>query len=228
MDINKIYNCDCKKGLAALPDQSIHCCVTSPPYLGQRDYGVKGQIGLEETPRQYINNLVKIFREVRRVLNKKGTLWVVIGDTYAANRTYQVHNRKGAKEHTYTKGSKIPRGCKQKDMIGIPWMLAFALRADGWYLRQDIIWEKPNIMPESVKDRCTKSHEYIFLLSKSSKYYFDSQAIKQPMMEYERVRRLKEQKKGLHSTYELSRDGKTGLVDQSKEAPSKIWMPAIG
>lgn len=145
---------------------------------------VDSQIGLEETPEQYIQNLVEVFREVRRTLKDDGTLWINIGDSYAANRSYQVSSTKGGAKHgpgqsVSGKGSKIPSGMKQKDLIGIPWMLAFALRADGWYLRQDIIWHKPNVMPESVKDRCTKSHEYIFLLSKSARYLFDHAAIRE-------------------------------------------------
>jgi len=187
---------DCVKMMKYLPDGRVNCCVTSPPYFGLRDYGVDGQIGLEETPEQYISKLVEVFREVRRVLRDDGTLWVNIGDSYASLP------RGGRKEspgvgatqaigpiHRAVKwGSgggtnfhwELPGGIKQKDLIGIPWMLAFALRADGWYLRQDIIWHKPNPMPESVRDRCTKAHEYIFLLSKSPKYYFDAEAIKEP------------------------------------------------
>ena len=167
--------------LKTLPENSIHCCVTSPPYYNLRDYGVDGQIGIEKDPEEYIKALVEVFREVKRVLRPDGTLWVNIADTYAANRTYQVHDRWGTKGHTRSNGSKVPAGCKPKDMIGIPWMLAFALRADGWYLRQDIIWQKPNCMPESVKDRCTKSYEHIFLLSKAPQYYFDSEAISEPI-----------------------------------------------
>lgn len=172
---------DALETLRGMADGSVNCCVTSPPYYALRDYGVDGQIGLENTPDEYITKLVEIFREVKRVLRNDGTLWVNIGDSYAASRSYQVHNSIGAKEHTFSPGRKVPEGCKPKDMIGIPWMLAFALRADGWYLRQDIIWAKPNPMPESVTDRCTKSHEYIFLLSKSQKYYFDAAAISEPI-----------------------------------------------
>lgn len=152
---------NCLDTLKALPDESIHCCITSPPYYGLRDYGGEDeQIGLEETPEQFIENLVKVFREVKRVLHSSGTLWLNIGDSYWGG--------KGASGQV-----------KPKDLIGIPWMLAFALRADGWYLRQDIIWLKPNPMPEAVRDRCTKSHEYIFLLSKSKSYYFDNEAIRE-------------------------------------------------
>ena len=183
---------DSRSVLQTLPENSVHCCVTSPPYFNLRDYGVNGQIGIEETPETYINALVEVFREVRRVLRPDGTAWVNIADTYAANRTYRVHDTCGTKDHTYSKGSKVPTGCKPKDMIGIPWMLAFALRDDGWYLRQDIIWQKPNCMPESVKDRCTKSHEHIFLLSKSPQYYFDAEAISEPIAESSKKRFLQD------------------------------------
>lgn len=159
-------------------------CVTSPPYFGLRDYKVDGQIGLEHTPEEYIAAMVEVFRCVRDVLADDGTLWLNIGDSYAgsgkgpAGNLGKTHNER---DMTLTRSSgNIPEGCKPKDIIGIPWMLAFALRADGWFLRQDIIWHKPNPMPESVKDRCTKAHEYIFLLSKSERYFYDSEAIKEP------------------------------------------------
>jgi hypothetical protein len=146
----------------------VHTCVTSPPYFGLRDYKCDGQIGLEKTPDEYIATLVDVFRHVRELLVDDGTLWVNIGDTYATNGGGDQQAR------------RAPGGIKPKDLIGIPWMLAFALRADGWYLRQDIIWHKPNPMPESVRDRCTKAHEYVFLLSKGPRYFFDSDAIKEP------------------------------------------------
>ena len=243
MEINIIYNVDCLKGLKRLPNNSIDCCVTSPPYYGLRDYGtatweggnpeckhyvmgdggksgekqktnrgslriakkvcpkcgakrIDNQIGLEETPEKYIKRLVKVFMEVYRVLKPTGTLWLNIGDSYWGGKgysgssagIYQYERRKAGKTITpeYSnfggKGTIRPTDkkheyIKPKDLIGIPWMLAFALRKAGWYLRQDIIWHKPNPMPESVKDRCTKSHEYIFLLSKSAKYYYDYEAI---------------------------------------------------
>lgn len=166
--------------LKTLESKSVQCCVTSPPYYGLRDYGEDGQIGLEDTPEKYIEKLVSAFREVRRVLKDDGVLWVNIGDSYCGTG-----DKGNCKDQKYSDGrngqsvskNRVLKGCKPKDLIGIPWMLAFALRADGWYLRQDIIWHKPNPMPESVKDRCTKSHEYIFLLSKSQKYYFDNEAI---------------------------------------------------
>lgn len=172
-----------------LANKSVHTIVTSPPYYGLRDYGVDGQIGLEVTPDAYIANLVEVFRECKRILRDDGTLWVNIGDSYAthANKSSGQfgNNIKSGFDDVFRgdagkSGAKL-NGCKEKDLIGIPWMLAFALRADGWYLRQDIIWAKPNPMPESVKDRCTKSHEYIFLLSKSAKYYYDNESIREPV-----------------------------------------------
>ena len=187
--------------LKTLEDESVNCCVTSPPYYNLRDYGVNGQIGLEETPEEYIQKLVEIFRQVRRVLTKDGTLWVNIGDSYAGSgkgasnypdnaKKYKQGTNKGSVGTFLTK--TVSADCKPKDLIGIPWMLAFALRADGWYLRSDIIWAKNNPMPESVKDRCTKSHEYIFFLTKSPKYYFDDEAIAEPVKE-STIKRLSEQ-----------------------------------
>ena len=188
---------DSLERLKSLPDAAINTCVTSPPYYGLRDYGVDGQIGLEETPEQYINRLVEVFREVKRVLRDDGTLWVNIGDSYhhtqSNNGGYSKKSTLAGFTNPETKGRIANEagnavrlnmdGVKPKDLIGIPWMLAFALRADGWYLRQDIIWAKPNPMPESVRDRCTKSHEYIFLLSKSPKYYYDAESISEPVSE---------------------------------------------
>lgn len=175
--INTFIHGDAEQKLSEMSDGIVDCCVTSPPYYGLRDYGVDGQIGLEETPEQYINKLVSVFSQVRRVLKNEGTLWLNIGDSYARNggsgMNYGWEYTRGYRSRV----CKRPEGLKEKDLIGIPWMLAFALRADGWYLRQDIIWHKPNPMPESVTDRCTKSHEYIFLLSKSQKYYFDHESI---------------------------------------------------
>ena len=166
--MDKIITGNAIEVLKELPDCTADCCITSPPYLGLRDYGVNGQIGLENSVEAYINRLTDIFKEVRRVLKSDGTLWLNIGDSYVSSNS----------EYS---------NCKRKDLIGVPWLLAFALRNDGWYLRQDIIWEKPNAMPESVKDRCTKSHEYIFLFSKQSKYYFDYEAIKEPAVGFNNI-----------------------------------------
>lgn len=171
---------DCREVLRTLPDESVHCVVTSPPYWGLRDYGVAGQIGLEASPEAFVSEMVDVFTEVRRVLRSDGTLWLNLGDSYmGGGRGGGADN---CKQRTNVGGldaapNQRVAGYKQKDMVGAPWMVAFALRNAGWYLRQDIIWSKPNPMPESVTDRCTKAHEYLFLLSKSPRYYFDQEAI---------------------------------------------------
>ena len=180
---------DCKKTLSAFLPKSARMCVTSPPYYGLRNYGgEEKQIGQEQSPEEYIKNLVEVFREVRNVLTDDGTLWLNVGDSYYNYRPGRgqrlskqtVSNTKQDLPDVCPRRGNRLRGLKEKDLIGIPWMLAFALRADGWYLRQDIIWHKPYPMPESVRDRCTKSHEYVFLLSKNQNYYFDVNAIKEP------------------------------------------------
>lgn len=174
---------DCLEVLRTLPDSSVHCCVTSPPYWGLRDYGCSGQMGLEQTPEAYVARMVDVFREVRRVLRDDGTLWLNLGDSYTstAQGTINAPQPKGSRQHADQWANRRPvTGLKPKDLVGIPWRVAFALQSDGWWLRQDIIWHKPNPMPESVRDRCTKSHEYIFLLAKSQRYYFDSDAAKEP------------------------------------------------
>ena len=183
---------DCRARLRELPEQSVQTCVTSPPYFGLRDYGMADQIGLEQTPDAFVAELVAVFREVKRVLRNDGTLWLNLGDSYARNagpeesklamlHTMGVGQKKAHEMGAMRKGeNRPPEGLKPKDLIGIPWRVAFALQTDGWYLRQDIIWHKPNPMPESVKDRCTKAHEYIFLLSKSDRYYYDADAIAEP------------------------------------------------
>lgn len=192
--MNLIEFGDCRETMRRWAKDGVKAqmCVTSPPYFGLRDYGHEGQIGLEQTPEDYISAMVEVFRCVRDVLADDGTLWLNIGDSYynyrpgwnGALNKQSFHKGDNGKPTDREKGvarrSNKFDGLKEKDLIGIPWMLAFALRADGWYLRQDIIWHKPNPMPESVRDRCTKAHEYIFLLSKSERYYFDSEAIKEP------------------------------------------------
>jgi DNA modification methylase len=176
--------CDVMDGLRSMPDGVVQCVVTSPPYWGLRDYGVEGQLGLEKTPEEYVAKMVEVFREVRRVLRDDGTLWLNLGDSYTGSgvndgRTNAGLNQGNAREGNL--GSSRPNtkieGLKPKDLVGIPWRVAFALQADGWYLRSDIIWAKPNPMPEGVTDRPTKSHEYIFLLSKSARYFYDAEAI---------------------------------------------------
>lgn len=183
---------DCREGLAKLPDEYVQCCITSPPYWSLRDYGVKGQIGVESAPEEYANRLVDIFNEVKRVLKPDGVLWLNLGDAYwgsgKAGRSpgYKSRHREFGKiSNRDVSCFGIPtnhrrESIKPKDLIGLPWMVAFALRRAGWYLRQDIIWHKPNPTPESVADRCTKAHEYIFLFTKNRKYYFDNEAIKTP------------------------------------------------
>lgn len=181
--MNKIEFGDCRDTMRrwAAEGVRVQTCVTSPPYYGLRDYGVIGQIGLEQTPEQYMAAMVEVFRCVRDVLADDGTLWVNIGDSYAGAGYSNHKGTGGTKREDGGKQRHLSdTGCKNKDLIGIPWMLAFALRSDGWYLRQDIIWHKPNPMPESVRDRCTKAHEYVFLLSKSERYFFDSEAMKEP------------------------------------------------
>lgn len=183
---------DCIKGMSRIAPKSIQCCVTSPPYFGLRDYGHDGQIGLEQTPDEYVAKLVDVFREVKRVLRDDGTLWLNLGDSYSGSwsgssiRVEGGNQRQGGpgfqklSDGRYAARGGKTFGLKPKDLLGIPWRVAFALQADGWYLRQDIIWHKPNPMPESVKDRCTKAHEYVFLLSKSAKYFYDAAQIMEP------------------------------------------------
>jgi len=170
--------------LPTLAAESVHCCVTSPPYFGLRDYGHPGQLGLEPTPDEYVSNMVEVFRCVRDLLADDGTLWLNLGDSYAGSANNGGTTSKTMQGTQAATGRNLPTkrgdGIKQKDLLGIPWRVAFALQADGWYLRQDIIWSKPNPMPESVTDRCTKAHEYIFMLSKSARYYYDQGAIKEP------------------------------------------------
>jgi DNA modification methylase len=177
---------DCLDVLRGMPTASVHCCITSPPYWGLRDYGVSGQLGLEKTPEEYVAKMVEVFSEVRRVLRPDGTLWLNLGDSYAYG---EVGRHDGGRKGRLLGRIQRPRaerriqqrsGLKQKDLVGIPWRVAFALQADGWHLRQDIIWHKPNPMPESVRDRCTKAHEYLFLLTPKPRYYFDADAIKEP------------------------------------------------
>jgi DNA modification methylase len=178
---------DCRDVLRTLADGSVNCIVTSPPYFGLRDYGVDGQMGLEPTPDEFVLALVGVLREARRVLRDDGTLWLNLGDSYAGggggNYSTGTRNNSGQNITNVRNRSTwlADTGLKPKDLIGIPWVVALALRADGWYLRQDIIWHKPNPMPESVTDRCTKAHEYLFLLSKSPTYYFDGEAIAEPL-----------------------------------------------
>ena len=192
MNTHHIILGDCIEGMKTLSDKCVQTCITSPPYFGLRSYdGGDTEIGQEDTVDGYVQKMVEVFREVRRILRDDGTLWLNLGDSYARNgggvdsMRNTIHKMKVGQKATYLAGgmrsiTKVPDGLKSKDLIGIPWRVALALQADGWYLRQDIIWSKPNPMPESVTDRCTKSHEYIFLLSKKPHYYYDHEAVKEP------------------------------------------------
>jgi DNA modification methylase len=179
---------DSRYALTYFKDDTFQCCITSPPYWGLRDYSIEGQIGAEDSLDEYISDLVDIFREVRRTLKSDGTLWLNIGDSYTSgNRTWRDTDKKNA-ARAMSYRPPTPPGLKSKDLIGIPWRLALALQDDGWYLRADIVWHKPNCQPESVKDRPTRSHEYVFLFSKSEKYYYDHEAIKEPTKEKTKLR----------------------------------------
>ena len=193
----RILQGDCRDVLKTLPDESVHCVVTSPPYWGLRDYGVAGQLGLEPTPQEYVERMVEVFAHVGRVLRGDGTLWLNLGDSYAASPKGNLNGQDKSgltstrtQEHAPTGINKLAVGLKPKDLVGIPWRVAFSLQAAGWWLRQDIIWAKPNPMPESVTDRCTKAHEYLFLLAKSERYYFDASAIQEPATVGDNVRNV--------------------------------------
>jgi DNA modification methylase len=187
--INRVFNSSCER-MAEIPDKSVHCCVTSPPYWGKRSYTADdGMIGMEPTLQEYIDRLVAVFREVRRVLRDDGTLWLNLGDVYASGWSCSRVSTIGARSpHKNERVNRLSEGIKNKDLIGLPWTVAFALRADGWFLRSEIIWTKPAPMPESVTDRPTSSHEQIFLLSKRARYYYDQDTIREPLSESSIVR----------------------------------------
>ncbi|EMB37591.1 site-specific DNA-methyltransferase [Treponema denticola] len=226
--INNLLIGDCRNILPSLPDKLVQCVVTSPPYFRLRDYGIEGQIGLEDSVEDYVNSLVNVFREVKRILKDDGTLWLNLGDSYAGsgkNRNakgidygikeeYEDAHHKGRRRGIIKK-TPLSGKLKPKDLIGVPWRAAFALQDDGWYLRQDIIWNKPNVMPESVKDRCTKSHEYIFLLSKHKKYYFDYKAIQEKSVSYKDIFKNDSKVSAIHSKYNLRRDDKRDVIKHS-------------
>lgn len=179
----QIITGDAVKSLAQMAESSVDCCVTSPPYWGLRNYNVDGQIGIEKTPSEYVENIRAVFREVFRILKPKGTLWLNLGDSYASKWACNRRSEMGAGSPPIEQRQDRLAGLKEKDLIGIPWRVAFALQSDGWYLRSDIVWVKPNCMPESVTDRPTRAHEYIFLFSKSKKYFYNADAIKEPCSE---------------------------------------------
>lgn len=223
----RILQGDCREVLKTLPDESVNCVVTSPPYWGLRDYGVGGQLGLESTPDQYVARMVEVFREVRRVLRDDGTVWINLGDTYVGGGRGGDTNGKSTLVGTQTsqdankvcESFKGGGALKPKDLVGIPWRVAFALQADGWYLRQDIIWHKPNPMPESVTDRCTKAHEYMFLLSKSARYYYDVEAVKEEAAYAGQIRG------GSTNRYEQNNAGMDNRVYDTRNRRS-VWTVA--
>ncbi len=235
--MDKIEFGDCREIMRKWAESGIKAqtCVTSPPYYGLRDYGHDGQIGLEETPTDYINAMVEVFRCVWDVLEDDGTVWLNIGDSYfphggsRGNKTPAGDSLRG-QNNEYQPAPKIKaEGLKGKDLIGIPWMLAFALRADGWYLRQDIIWHKPNPMPESVQDRCTKAHEYIFLFSKSQKYYFDNESIKEDAIHSNRTAGNKNAQKGTNEEKMQIRGGLLKAQQKIYEKRNKrdVWTVPV-
>lgn len=233
--MNTIEFGDCRDTMRAWSAQGVRAqmCVTSPPYFGLRDYGHAGQLGLEQTPEQYIAAMVEVFRCVRDVLADDGTLWLNIGDSYASRpngpkaSTYtNLHGEGAAKyrDQHAQRSAGAPEGLKHKDLIGIPWMLAFALRADGWYLRQDIIWHKPNPMPESVADRCTKAHEYVFLLSKSDRYFYDQAAVLEPVSPNTHARLSQDVQRQIGS----ARAHGTGKSNGNMKAVGRKYDPGAG
>lgn len=221
------YTGDALDVLRTLESESVHCCVTSPPYWALRNYSVEGQIGLEPTPEEYVEKLVEVFKEVRRVLRKDGTLWLNLGDTYIGTGDKGKHRdpkyRNGRNGQAVAVNKKH-HSLKPKDLAGIPWRVAFALQADGWWLRSDIIWHKPNCLPESVKDRPTKSHEYIFLLTKSRKYYYDAEAIKEPLAENSDVAYYNELRKGKrYNSKEPYRKNYPASFDTTGKNRRSVW-----
>ena len=212
---------DCLEVLRTLPEASVQCCVTSPPYYGLRDYGHADQIGLEQSPEEYVAKLVAVFREVQRVLKDDGTLWLNLGDSYANGG----RQSRDTDDKLSQRGMNVrpDDGAKPKDLLGIPWRVAFALQADGWYLRQDIIWAKPNPMPESVRDRCTKAHEYLFLLSKADRYYFDADAIAEPSIKGSAGSRFDAGKTALHG---LGRSSEKDRIERDSRNRRSVWTIA--
>jgi DNA modification methylase len=230
--MNKVFFGDCRDTMRQLASEGVkvQTCVTSPPYFGLRDYGHPGQLGLDPTPDEYVSNMVEVFRCVRDLLADDGTLWLNLGDSYAGSANNGGTTSKTMQGTQAATGRNLPTkrgdGIKQKDLLGIPWRVAFALQADGWYLRQDIIWSKPNPMPESVTDRCTKAHEYIFLLSKGPRYYFDAEAIKEPSSKFEKEGpRPKTQPNGLRADDAKKLGGFQMQVTETRNRRS-VWTVA--
>ena len=211
LPVDEILVGDAEAELRKLPAQSVHCVVTSPPYWKLRDYQVEGQLGMEPTPHAYVDRMVKVFQQVKRVLRKDGTVWLNLGDTHNFGKTTPTETLKqGGMRRSDNVSRARYSGLKEKDLVGIPWRVALALQADGWWLRMDIIWNKPNTMPSSVTDRPARCHEYVFLLSRAKRYFYDHMAIEEPQSESERTRRLKQLEKGMDRTYKLKRDSMNG------------------
>ena len=228
---------DCRESMRRMPEQSVQTCVTSPPYFGLRDYGYDGQIGLEPTPDEFVAALVDVFREVRRVLAHDGTVWLNLGDSYSTHAAGKVadpmakstlagvRTQSVANESSRARGDyyRTPGGLPEKNLLGIPWRVALALQADGWYLRQDLIWHKPNPMPESVRDRCTKAHEYIFLLTKSARYVFDSVAVRETVSAATLADGRRERgKRGTKGEY-AAVDGNCGFSEDGMRNKRSVW-----
>lgn len=231
--MNRLLFGDCRELLRGLAREGVRAqmCVTSPPYFNLRDYQHEGQLGLEATPEAYVAGMVEVFRCVRDVLADDGTLWVNIGDSYArtggtdrkAPPTAKVGSTRATLDQMTDRTQRAPSGLKDKDLIGIPWMLAFALRADGWYLRQDIVWHKPNPMPESVTDRCTKAHEYIFLLSKGPRYYFDAEAMREEAVKGASGSTFNS---GKTADHQLGRSSTKERIEDGKRNKRSVWTVA--
>ena len=221
--VNTILQGDVIERLQDIEDNTIQCVVTSPPYWGLRDYGEDAQLGLEEPPEEYVDNMVKVFREVRRTLKDDGSLWLNLGDSYSSGGRSTTTNQtlRGNNDYGVTR-PKPSENIKPKDLIGIPWRVAFALQQDGWYLRQDIIWHKPNPMPESVTDRCTKSHEYIFLLTKSANYYYDAESIKEKTLTNDNTNRDRD-KDRLNNTPGRTRMAGLKTNNYEKRNKRSVW-----
>jgi len=228
-----VYTGDCVDVLGELGDETVSCCITSPPYWGLRDYGMQGQIGVEDTPEEYVSRIVEVFGQVRRVLKSDGTLWLNLGDTYVGGgrggdpkmRSHAVESSADKVGRTTKSSASLPA----KSLVGIPWRVALALQSDGWILRQDIVWNKPNVMPEPVKDRCTKSHEYLFLFAKSGRYYFDSDAIRERCSEenikdFER-RKTMDNKAGEYGDVrpDLTRDRREYMPEDYMRNRRSVW-----
>lgn len=220
----RILNGDCRSVLATLPDASVQCCVTSPPYFGLRDYGVDGQIGLEASPEAFVAEMVAVFREVRRGLRDDGTLWLNLGDSYCHDTKWggSSSNKNELQQGYARPQQRRHSGAKPKDLIGIPWLVAFALRADGWWLRKDIIWAKPNPMPESATDRPTSSHEHVFLLAKSERYFFDAEAVREGRTGDEDARTFR------GDCYVGGEPGKRGVVGNKRVKVPGGWDQGAG